>query len=174
MSDGASTTSRPSRGILADEHAEKREEILELLKQAYWMEMETVMSYVSNSVNPDGLRAQEVVEALEEDIQEELGHARQFAQRIKELRGVVPGSMDFKASQSFLQPPEQQTDIVHVIKGVIEAETGAIEHYNRIIEATDGVDWSTQDMVIAILHDEEGHLRLFEGFLREFEVEGLA
>jgi len=24
-------------------------------------------------------------------------------------------------------------------------------------------------MVIAILRDEEGHLRLFEGFLREFE-----
>jgi bacterioferritin len=29
-------------------------------------------------------------------------------------------------------------------------------------------------MVIAILRDEEGHRRLFEGFLREFEVEGLA
>ena len=29
---------------------------------------------------------------------------------------------------------------MHVIKGVIEAETGAIEHYNRIIEVTDGVD----------------------------------
>jgi len=164
----------PSRGILADDHAEKREEIIELLKQAYWMEIETVMSYVTNSVNPDGLRAQEVIEALDTDVQEELGHAQQFAQRIKELRGVVPGSMQFQASQDFLQPPEQQTDIVHVIKGVIAAETGAIEHYNKIIEATDGVDWTTQDMVIAILHDEEGHLRLFEGFLREFEVEGKA
>ena len=46
---------------------------------------------------------------------------------------------------------------MHLIRGVIEAETGAIEHYNRIIEATDGVDWVTQDMVIDILHDEEGH-----------------
>jgi bacterioferritin len=32
----------------------------------------------------------------------------------------------------------------------------------------------TQDMVTAILHDEQGHLRLFEGFLREYEKEGLA
>ena len=32
----------------------------------------------------------------------------------------------------------------------------------------------TQDMVIDILHDEQGHLRLFEGFLREYEAEGLA
>lgn len=157
--------------ILSEEHREKREEIIELLKQAYWMEMETVISYVTNSVNPDGLRAREMAEAIEEDIQEELGHAQLFANRIKDLYGVVPGSMDFKPSQKSLQPPSQQTDTVHVIKGVIDAETGAIEHYNKIIETTDGVDWVTQDMVIAILHDEQGHRRLFEGFLREYEAE---
>jgi bacterioferritin len=163
-----------SQGILADENREKRDEIIELLTKAYWMELETVMSYIANSVNPDGLRAQEIVESLQQDVQEELGHAQSFAARIKELYGVVPGSLQFTAEQSYLQPPDQQTDIVHVIKGVIEAETGAIEHYNRIIEVTDGVDYVTQDMVIAILRDEEGHRRLFEGFLREFEVEGLA
>jgi len=168
------TTRTRSQGILAEENREKREEIIALLTKAYWMELETVMSYIANSVNPDGLRAQEIVESLQQDIQEELGHAQQFAARIKELYGVVPGSLEFSAEQSYLQPPDQQTDIVHVVKGVIEAETGAIEHYNRIIEVTDGVDYVTQDMVISILRDEEGHRRLFEGFLREFEVEGLA
>ena len=168
-------TVRPStQGILADEQAEKRNEIIELLKQAYWMEIETVMSYVANSVNPDGVRAQEIIESLQEDVTEELGHAQQFAARIKELYGVVPGSLDFTPEQSYLQPPEHQTDIVHVIKGVIEAETGAIEHYNRIIEFCDDVDLVTQDMVITILRDEEGHRRLFEGYLREYEAEGLA
>jgi bacterioferritin len=161
-------------GILAPENAEKRAEILELLEHAYWMEIETVMSYVANSINPDGVRAQEIRESLEEDVQEELGHAQLFANRIKELDGVVPGSEQFKAEQSYLQPPDEQTDVVHVIKGVIEAESGAIEHYNRIIEVTDGVDWATQDMTIEILRDEEGHRRLFQGFLREYEVEGRA
>ncbi|HSC50954.1 MAG TPA: ferritin-like domain-containing protein, partial [Gaiellaceae bacterium] len=149
-------------------------EILELLEHAYWMEIETVMSYVANSVNPDGVRAQEIRESLEEDIQEELGHAQQFANRIKELDGVVPGSEQFRAEQSYLQPPSEQTDVVHVIRGVIQAEEGAIEHYNRIVEVTDGVDWTTQDMVIEILRDEEGHRRLFQGFLREYEAEGTA
>src|SRR5918912_467742 len=97
--------------------------------------------------------------AKREDIQEELGHAQQYANRIKELYGVVPGSMEFKAEQSYLQPPEQQTDVVHVVKGVIEAETGAIEHYSRIIEETEGVDPVTNDMAIAILRDEEGRRR---------------
>jgi bacterioferritin len=158
-----------SRGILAEDQRAQREQIVEMLTRAYWMEIETVMSYLANSINPDGVRAQEIIQSLTQDIQEELGHARQFGERIKELYGVVPGSMDFKAEQSYLQPPEHQTDIVHVIGGVIAAESGAIDHYNHIIEATEGVDPVTQDMVIAILHDEERHRRLFEGYLREYE-----
>ena len=167
-------TRRATEGILAGDQQGKREEIIEMLRTAYWMEIETVMSYIANSVNPDGVRAQEIKESLEQDITEELGHAKLFAQRIKELYGVVPGSEDFSAEQSFLQPPEQQTDIVSVIRGVIEAETGAIEHYTRLVAATEGVDPVTNDMVIDILHDEQGHRRLFEGFLREYEAEGLA
>jgi bacterioferritin len=158
-----------STGILAEDAREERERIVEMLMKAYWMEIETVMSYLANSVNPDGVRAQEIIESLREDIQEELGHATQFASRIKELYGIVPGSMDFQAEQSYLQPPEHQTDIVHVIKGVIEAETGAIDYYNQIIQVTEESDPVTNDMVIAILHDEEGHRRLFEGFLREYQ-----
>ncbi len=161
-----------STGILSDENFEKREEIIELLKKAYWMEIETVMSYITNSINPDGIRAQEIIESLRTDIQEELGHAQQFADRIKELYGRVPGSLEFRPEQAYLQPPAEQTDIVHVIKGVIEAERGAIDHYTSIIDFCDGVDYVTQDMIIEILHDEEGHLRLFEGFLKEYEGAG--
>jgi bacterioferritin len=161
-------------GILSKENRAVREELIGLLTRAYWMEIETVANYLANSINPDGVRAREVVEQLKEDIQEELSHAEKFGDRIKELYGVVPGSFDFEAEQKYLQPPERQTDIVHVIKGVIEAEKGAIEHYTKIVEFTDDVDLVTQDMVIDILRDEQGHLRLFEGFLREFEVEGLA
>jgi bacterioferritin len=131
-------------GILSQENKQKREELIGLLTTAYWMEIETVMSYMANSINPDGVRAQEIIESLKEDVQEELGHAERFGNRIKELYGVVPGSMDFAPEQKYLQPPESQTDIV------------------------------TQDMVVDILRDEEGHRRLFEGFLREFEAEGLA
>jgi bacterioferritin len=158
-----------STGILSEGKQDERERIVEMLKRAYWMEIETVMSYIANSTNPDGVRAQEVIASLREDVEEELGHAKQFAARIKELYGVVPGSLEFSAEQDYLQPPERQSDIVHVIRGVIAAETGAIDFYNEIVEATDESDPVTNDMVIAILHDEEGHRRLFEGFLREYD-----
>jgi bacterioferritin len=170
----ADTTTTIRHGILGEGMREARDELIEMLTKAYWMEVETVMSYLANSINPEGVRAQEIIESLEQDVQEELGHARQFGERIKELYGVVPGSLDFNAEQSYLQPPDDQVDIVHVIKGVIEAESGAIEHYNQIIEFCEGKDPVTQDMVIQILHDEEGHRRLFEGFLREYAAEGLA
>ena len=161
-----------SKGILDGDSSGTREDIVALLTRAYWMEIETVMSYLAASTNLDGVRAQEIRESLAQDIEEELGHARQFADRIKELYGIVPDSEAFRAEQAFLQPPDEQTDLLHVIRGVIHAETGAIEHYTRIVEETEGVDPVTQDMVIAILRDEQGHRRLFEGFLREFEFEG--
>jgi bacterioferritin len=153
--------------IIRDEA--KRKEIIDLLTQAYWMELETVMSYITNSVNPDGVRAEEIKKSLAADITDELGHAQQFARRIKELYGQVPGSLQFRASQQSLQPPAESTDLVHVIKGVIEAEQGAIDHYRKIIDACEGVDYVTADMVTTILSDEEGHMREFEGFLKEYE-----
>jgi bacterioferritin len=168
------SVSTSTRGILAPDHTDQRERILRMLTSAYWMEIETVMNYIASSINPDGVRAQEIIESLEEDVSEELGHAKRFGSRIKELYGVVPGSMGLQPEQSYLQPPEHQTDIVHVIKGVIEAESAAIDHYNAIIEQTDDIDPVTQDMVIEILHDEEGHRRLFEGYLREYQAGGLA
>lgn len=56
-----------------------------------------------------------------------------------------------------------------MIRGVLEAEEAAIDHYRQLIETTDGVDWVTQDIAISILADEEAHRRLFAGFLREYD-----
>jgi len=151
------------------ENAQKREEILGLLAQAYWMEIETVMNYIANSVNLDGVRAEEIKKSLAADVTAEIGHAQLFAKRIKTLSGVAPGSYGFKASQKTLQPPSDSRDVVSVIKGVIDAEQGAINHYTALIAACDGVDYVTQDMVITILSDEQDHLREFEGFLKEYE-----
>jgi bacterioferritin len=146
----------------------KRNEIIELLVQAYWMEVETVMNYISNSVNLDGVLAEEIKKSLAADVGAELTHAQQFAKRIKTLSGVTPGSFQFKPSQKSLQPPPDSTDVVSVIRGVIDAEAGAIEHYTRLIQVCDGVDYVTQDLVIQILADEQDHLREFEGFLKEY------
>ena len=115
-------------------------------------------------------RAEEIKQSLAEDVTEELTHAQNFARRIKELDGRVPGSMEFKAEQDMMQPPEQSTDVVSVIRGVIKAEEGAMEHYRNLIAQCEEVnDYVTADIVTTVLADEEGHRRQFIGFLKEYE-----
>jgi bacterioferritin len=145
------------------------QQIADELVVAYWMEMETVMNYIANSTNLDGVRAEEIKKALALDVTAELGHAQILARRIKTIGGIVPGSMAFKAAQGTLQPPEKTTDVVSVIKGVIAAEEGAIAQYTKVIKLCDGVDYVTQDLCVTNLADEEEHRREFIGFLREYE-----
>jgi len=145
--------------------------IVDLLTRSYNAELETVMNYLANSVNLDGIRAEHIKKSLDADVAEELGHARQLAARIKVIGGSVPGSLDLKWSQKALQPPKKSTDIVAVIKGVIAAEEDAIRAYEEIIQACDGEDYVTQDLAITILGDEQNHRRAFIGFLKEIEAD---
>lgn len=140
-----------------------------LLLRAYNAELETVMNYLANSVHLDGVRAEEIKKSLAADVTAELGHAQQLARRIKTLGGAVPGSRSLKWMQKSLQPPKQSTNVVAVIKGVIQAEEEAIDMYQQIIQATEGRDYVTQDLAITILGDEENHRREFIGFLKEYQ-----
>ena len=145
-----------------------KEKILEELTESYWAEVETIMNYISNSVNLDGVRAEEIKKSLTAEVADELNHAQTIAKRIKELGGRGPGSMQFKAEQNALQPPKDTTDVTSVIKGVITAEEQAIVGYNKLIKDCDGVDYVTQDLAITLLADEESHKSLFEGYLKEY------
>ncbi|HAB51224.1 MAG TPA: rubrerythrin, partial [Ignavibacteriales bacterium] len=132
-------------------------EIISNLIKSYWMEIETVINYISNSVNLDGVRAEEIKKSLSVDILEEIAHAQSLAKRIKELGGSVPGSMELKAEQKYLQTLKDTTDVVSVIEGVIQAEDGAVKQYNKLIKLCEGKDYVTQDLCIRLLGMEESH-----------------
>lgn len=146
-----------------------REEIIAGLQKAYWAEIETVMNYLAHAHVLDGIRAEEIKDSLAADVTEELNHASQLAKRIRELDGRIDGSMKFKAEQTTNQPPEDSTDLLSVIKGVIDAEQAAIDHYKHMIKVCDGEDYVTQDLVITLLADEEEHMREFKGYLKAIE-----
>ena len=148
--------------------ADKCSQIIAELTTAYRMELETVMNYIANSTNLDGVRAEEIEKSLAADITAELGHAQTLARRIKTLGGQVPGSLAMSWDQRSLQPPADQTDVVTVIRGVIDAEEGAITQYNKIIKLCEGIDYVSQDVCIQLLGDEEEHRREFVGFLKEY------
>lgn len=149
--------------------APQTQQIVDELTVAYFMELETVMNYIANSVHLDGVRAEEIKKSLAADVTTEISHAQQLAGRIKTIGGSLPGSLEFKPAQQTLQPPTDSTDLVTVIKGVIDAENGACEQYSKIIKLCDGVDYVTQDLCITLLADEEQHRSEFRGFLMEYE-----
>ena len=142
-------------------------EVIEMLQVAYSMELETVMNYLANSINLDGVRAEEIKKSLAVDITEELGHATQLGNRIKQVGGLVPGSLKVKLGNQ-TQPTDNTTDVVGVIKSVISAEEAACAQYRKLIKATEGDDYVTQDICIQLLKAEEEHLILFKGFLKEY------
>ena len=144
--------------------------ILDGLKVAYGMELETVCSYLANSVNLDGVRAREIKRLLAEDLTDELGHAQKLARRIHILGGSVPGSQALRFDQNSLQPKDDSGDLLSVIRGVIDAEEGACRQYQKVMDLCEGHDLVTQELCIELLADEEEHRREFQGFLKEFGI----
>jgi bacterioferritin len=145
------------------------EAVVETLKRAYLDEMETVMNYQTNAIVLDGVRAQEIKESLQADIQEELMHAERLGQRLKQLGARPPASAEFVARQESLQPPEDSTNVLSVIRGVLDAEEDAIATYRSLIDQAEAADDPvTEDLAVEILGDEEAHRTEFRGFEKEY------
>lgn len=146
--------------------------VIELLRKGYTDEIETVMNYQTNAIVLDGVRAEEIKESLRQDIQEELAHAEQLGQRLKQLDARPPASAEFTARQDSLQPPEDSTDVLAVIEGVLDAEEDAIGTYRKLIAAArEADDPVTEDIAVTILTDEEAHRQEFRGFRKEYRRE---
>ncbi|RRJ29388.1 ferritin-like domain-containing protein [Halocatena pleomorpha] len=147
------------------------EEIIELLRQAYNDEIETVMNYLTNATVLDGVSAEEVKDSLRTDAkQEELIHAERIANRLKELDAQPLGSFEFEPGQETLQPPDDTADVLSVIDGVIEYEEDAIGTYRSLMQAAqDADDPVTEDLAIDILSDEESHRSEFRSFKKGYE-----
>ena len=145
-----------------------KQEVIAALRQAYNMEVETITNYLANSLHLEGVRAEFIKQALAADIQGELTHAQQLGNRIKQLGGTIPGSLDLQMTQKSLQPPSDTTDVVDVIRGVLQAEEEAIALYKSLIRLTEGEDYVTQELAITLQADEEAHRQQFEGYLKEY------
>ena len=76
--------------LIEDKQPWQPHDIINELRKSYAMELETVQNYLANAIDLDGVRAEEIKEALLRDIEEELSHARKVGNRIKVLEGRVP------------------------------------------------------------------------------------
>lgn len=133
---------------------------VELLTQAYWMEIEMVTHFLAVSAHGGG---RPVDLALARGIDDEVEHTRALGRRILHLHGDLPGDRVPAEHPA----PGRRPDDRAALESVIAAELGAIRHYARIVRATVGVDPDTHRLALGILRDERRHLGLFGRFLRE-------
>jgi hypothetical protein len=96
------------------------------------MEMETVMSYIANSINRTACVHRKIIESLGTDVRRNSA-TRRFHGARQELYGVVPGSLT--SGRAVLPPAARRADGHRPHhQGRHRGRTGAINHYNRIIE----------------------------------------
>jgi bacterioferritin len=153
------------------EQEDDRRAIVELLIRAYWMEIETVMNYLAASISQDGARAAAVRAALAQGIDEEVEHTRALGRRILELNRVLPGEHGLARGAGggeYPQAPDRPVDVRAIIESVVATELSAIRLYTRIMRATVAIDKDTNALARDILRDERRHLRVFEGYLRDW------
>jgi len=99
-------------------NAEQRHHIIEELKPSYAMELETVQNYLANSIDLDGVRAEEIKKSARGDIQKELGHAPKLAKNASKCwrgpRSRLPRARSHSAKM-LSAPPEDSTMSLPVI-----------------------------------------------------------
>lgn len=143
--------------------------VLELLIEAYFDELETMMNYIAVSENLETVAGEEVAESFSGDVSDELNHAQRLAERIHILGGDVPVSAAFEPDQIQYQTVGSE-DVEEAIEAAISAEQDAQEVYRELIEAAVAFDDPvTEDLAIELLEDEEGHERELRDLLAEFQ-----
>ena len=71
--------------------------------------------------------------------------------RIKQLGGRIPGSLELEFDQTAMQPPEDPANARSVVEGVLQAEEAAIAHYRKLIEIAGDEDPVTADLATRLL-----------------------
>jgi bacterioferritin len=133
-----------------------RSAVVRELIAAYWHEIETVSNYVASSTNRAGVHGESIARSVRDAVASDLRHAQQVAVRLRRLHAAVPNPEEFATRQPRLRPPAEPVDNSSVLRGLIEAETSAIERYQRIAAAaSEAHDWVTRDLAARIMREKE-------------------
>ena len=112
--------------------------------------------------------AKQLAALLLDTSKDELEHQQELAARIVSLGGkpLADVSKLVEASNAgYPAPPANDKDFEAVVKTVIQAEHGAIEVYNRLVQKTHGKDPITYNLILHILEEEVEHEDEFESLL---------
>jgi ferritin-like protein len=146
------------------------DKLLDLLVKNAAAELTTFYYYTILRVNLIGLEGEGIKEIAEVARIEDRNHFEALVPRIYELGGELPGDMKVFHDMSACPPaalPEDPTDVLAMLKVLVNAERCAVKGYTDICNLTAGKDHRTYDLALAILNEEIEHESWFSEFLGE-------
>jgi len=146
------------------------DELLELLVKNASAELTTFYYYTILRVNLIRLEGEGIKEIAETARIEDRNHFEALVPRIYELGGHLPHNMNDFHDISACPPaslPKDPTDVMGILKVLVEAERCAVRGYTHICNLTAGKDHRTYDLSLAILNEEIEHESWFSEFLGE-------
>lgn len=143
------------------ETGEEGAQLVDLLIAAYCAEKVSEYQY-EQAINAGlGKARNYFLSECTEHREEEHEHADLLANRIDELGGVIPFTLEEVAANNPAGSPqevENNRDTSVLTEQIIEAEQFAVELYSKIEEMTRDNDPVTNDMIIDILATEQKHV----------------
>ncbi len=146
------------------------DKLLKLLIKNASAELTTFYYYTILRANLIGLEGEGLKEIAETARIEDRNHFEALVPRIYELGGKLPDDMKAFHDISACPPanlPEDPTDVIAILKVLVEAERCAVRGYTHLCDMTVGKDHRTYDLVLAILNEEIEHESWFSEFLGE-------
>ncbi len=146
------------------------EKLLDLLIKNAAAELTTYYYYTILRCNLIGLKGEGIKEIAEVARIEDRNHFEALVPRIYELGGKLPGDMKTFHDVSACPPaslPKDPTDVMAMLKVLVDAERCAVRGYTYICNLTAGKDHRTYDLSLAILNEEVEHESWFAEFLGE-------
>lgn len=115
-----------------------------------------------------GIDADTLKTVLEKQSMDELGHAKELAERIIQLGGepvMHPSQLVETGGCGYKQPPKDRTDLRQVVQDVLDAEACAIKFYNSMAEKYRTTDLVTHEIFEDLLRDEVSDEEEWENFM---------
>lgn len=144
--------------------------LLDLLIKNAAAELTTYYYYTILRCNLIGLKGEGIKEIAEVARIEDRNHFEALVPRIYELGGKLPDDMKTFHDVSACPPaslPKDPTDVMAMLKVLVDAERCAVSGYTHICNLTAGKDHRTYDLSLAILNEEVEHESWFAEFLGE-------
>lgn len=140
----------------------RRQQVLEVLNKARAMELHAIGQYMNQHYNLDNMDYGELAKNLKLVAIDEMRHAEQFADRIKELGG--------EPTATAADAVQKGQDVRVVFPFDVDLEDDTIESYNEFLKTCRELnDNITVKLFEAIIDEEQAHYNFFDNVKSHIE-----